>query len=140
MKPGFFGSHFAVLGACAAFFGAHFLSPACVAQENGGAFPFVIPWDDASKTPLDVSFLNDAPAGKNGRLIARGEHFVESGTGRRVKLMGVVWNVWRQFSDQSGSRCGYGAARQIRRQRGSATLFRFARPVERLDLEVAGRH
>jgi hypothetical protein len=63
--------------------------------------PFVIPWNDSSKTPIDVSFLNDAPAGKNGHLIARGEHFVESKTGRRVRLLGVVWTFTANFPEKA---------------------------------------
>ncbi len=53
-------------------------------------FPFVIPWDDTLKgTATDVSFLNAAPAGKNGRIVAKGGHFVEANTGKRVRFMGT---------------------------------------------------
>lgn len=53
-------------------------------------FPFVIPWDDALKgTATDVSFLNAAPAGKNGRIVTKGGHFVEANTGKRVRFMGT---------------------------------------------------
>lgn len=55
-----------------------------------GWFPFVIPWDDALRgTATDVSFLNVAPAGKNGRIVVKGGHFVEANTGRRVRFMGT---------------------------------------------------
>jgi len=41
-------------------------------------FPFVLPWDDA---PIDLSFLNEKPAGKHGFLIVKGDQFAfEDGT------------------------------------------------------------
>lgn len=46
------------------------------AETPKGWFPFVIPWDDASPSATDVSFLNHRPAGKFGRILARGERFV----------------------------------------------------------------
>ncbi|MCA1947073.1 MAG: carbohydrate binding domain-containing protein [Armatimonadetes bacterium] len=60
-----------------------------VAQASAGAdqsdwFPFVIPWDDASKTATDVSFLNHQPAGKLGRIVVRnGRFFAEKDPARR---------------------------------------------------------
>lgn len=54
------------------------------------SIPFVMPWDDNLKgTATDVSFLNDAPAGKNGWIIARDGHFYEEKTGRRVRFLGT---------------------------------------------------
>ena len=53
-------------------------------------FPFVLPWDDAAPgTATDVSFLNARPAGVNGYITARGGHFVESKTGKRVRFLGT---------------------------------------------------
>ena len=53
-------------------------------------FPFVLPWDDAAPgTATDVSFLNARPAGVNGYIMARGGHFVESKTGKRVRFLGT---------------------------------------------------
>ena len=53
-------------------------------------FPFIIPWDGSLKgTAVDVSALNAAPAGKNGRILTKGGHFVEANTGRRVRFMGT---------------------------------------------------
>ena len=55
-----------------------------------GYQPFPLQWDDTlSGTATDVSFLNEKPAGKNGRLIVRDGHFVESATGKRVRLIGI---------------------------------------------------
>lgn len=54
------------------------------------AFPFVIPWDDATKgTATDVSFLNVKPAGKNGRILTKNGHFIEEKTGRRIRFFGT---------------------------------------------------
>ena len=53
-------------------------------------FPFVLPWDDAAPgTITDVSFLNAKPAGVNGSIVPKNGHFVESGTGRRVRFLGT---------------------------------------------------
>lgn len=38
---------------------------------------------------LDFSSLNDAPAGKYGRIINKDGHFVYEGTGERIKLIGT---------------------------------------------------
>lgn len=55
-----------------------------------GYQPFPLQWDDTlAGTATDVSFLNEKPAGKNGRLIVRDAHFVESSTGKRVRLIGI---------------------------------------------------
>ena len=72
-----------------------FLLGGIVAAGNGtpipeGYQPFPLQWDDTlSGTATDVSFLNEKPAGKNGRLIVRDGHFVESATGKRVRLIGI---------------------------------------------------
>jgi hypothetical protein len=57
---------------------------ACRATEP---FPFVIPWDDASRTALDVSFLNSKPAGANGFITVKNGHFAEGKTGKRVRFL-----------------------------------------------------
>lgn len=54
-----------------------------------GWFPFVIPWNDASKTPTDLSYLNVMPAGRNGRIVSRNGHFYEAASGNRVRFMAV---------------------------------------------------
>jgi len=58
--------------------------------QDSTMFPFVIPWDDAtSGTATDVSQMNTAPAGKNGFIVVRDGHFVESATGVRVRFLGT---------------------------------------------------
>jgi hypothetical protein len=53
-------------------------------------FPFVIPWSDSTPgTATDVSFLNSKPAGRNGFIISRDGHFVESNTGKRIHFIGT---------------------------------------------------
>jgi hypothetical protein len=60
-----------------------------VAQaQEAGRFPFVIPWDDASKTVVDVGALNPTPAGVNGFVKARDGHFYDE-KGDRVRFLGV---------------------------------------------------
>lgn len=55
-----------------------------------GFFPFVMPWDSAPNgSAADVSFLNHKPAGKHGRVVAKGPQFVLSGTGERIKFFGT---------------------------------------------------
>ncbi len=64
-------------------------APASVAAP-APLFPFVIPWDDASVgTATDVSFLNAKPAGRNGAIVAKNGHFVETNTGTRVRFLGT---------------------------------------------------
>ncbi len=60
------------------------------AQVPVNSFPFVVPWDDASPGTLtDVSFLNARPAGVHGYIAAKNGHFVETGTGKRVRFLGT---------------------------------------------------
>ena len=65
--------------------------------QDTGMFPFVIPWNDASPTITDVSFLNDGPAGSHGFIVAKGGHFVESKTGRRIRFLGVDFTFHANF-------------------------------------------
>lgn len=52
------------------------------------AFPFVLPWDDASETATSVAHLNPAPLTDAQKLTARDGHFYDT-TGRRVRFVGV---------------------------------------------------
>ncbi|MDX2065385.1 MAG: carbohydrate binding domain-containing protein [Fimbriimonadaceae bacterium] len=53
-------------------------------------FPFVMPWDDAPNgSAADVSFLNERPAGRNGRIVAKNGHFQEGTSGKRVRFFGT---------------------------------------------------
>ncbi len=52
-------------------------------------FPFLTPWDDADPDFIDVSGLNDGPAGSHGFIVVKDGHFIESETGRRVRFLGT---------------------------------------------------
>jgi hypothetical protein len=62
-------------------------------------FPFALPPFDSSKTATDVSWLNDAPAGKHGFVRTRGEHFVD-GAGKQLRLWGVNLNFSGVFPEK----------------------------------------
>ena len=58
-------------------------------------FPFVPPWDDASDSPINVSFLNHIPAGKFGPVTAGedGELYIGEGDDhQRIKFLGTNLN------------------------------------------------
>lgn len=62
-------------------------APAQVDRETPGWFPFRFSGLDASPTPLDLSYLNPKPAGKDGFLrVADGA--IRDGAGRRVRWFG----------------------------------------------------
>lgn len=63
------------------------LSLPMMAQETA-KFPFVMPWDDASHTVIDVGALNPVPAGINGFITAKDGHFYDE-RGNRVRFLGV---------------------------------------------------
>ena len=50
-----------------------------------------------ARSPVDVSFLLDAPAGKHGFVRAEGAHLV-TGDGRRVRFWGVNITDWSKGS------------------------------------------
>ena len=58
-------------------------------SDSDNLFPFLTPWDDAKPNFLDVSSLNDGPAGSHGFIIVKNGHFVESATGNRVRFFGT---------------------------------------------------
>ena len=63
---------------------------ALLTLQTSNRFPFVIPWDDSTPgTATDMSFLNDGPAGKNGRIVVTKGVFTEHKTGKRIKFFGT---------------------------------------------------
>ena len=62
-------------------------------------FPFAPPPFDASKNAVDVSWMNEAPAGKNGFIRAQGERFVD-GQGKTVRFWGVNVSYQGAFPDK----------------------------------------
>lgn len=65
-------------------------APPLQPPPSAGLFPFAIPQDDAlAGTATDMSALSSGPAGANGRIVVKDGHFVESGTGRRIRFVGL---------------------------------------------------
>ena len=64
--------------------------------STAARFPFVIPWNDASKTATDVSFLNPAPLTDARRVTVRSGHFYDA-TGRRVRFLGTNFVAGANF-------------------------------------------
>ena len=80
--------------ACAAFC----CSPAARAQWDDALLrPFVMDHRAASSSPADVSFLLDAPAGKDGFVRVRNGHLAK-GNGQRLRLWGVHLTDWSRGS------------------------------------------
>ena len=69
------------------------------AQTDGTLQPFTIDHRKAllAHSPVDVSFLLDAPAGKHGFIRAQGTHLV-TGDGTRIRLWGVNVTDWSKGS------------------------------------------
>jgi hypothetical protein len=69
------------------------------AQEDAALQPFTIDHRKAlpAHSPVDVSFLLDAPAGKHGFVRAQGGHLV-SGDGKRIRFWGVNITDWSKGS------------------------------------------
>lgn len=59
-----------------------------VDESTPGWFAFTIPGLDTSETFVDMSSLNAAPAGDNGRVVVKDGQFVD-GKGKRVRLLGT---------------------------------------------------
>jgi hypothetical protein len=71
-----------------------FLCASALAQWDDGLLkPFVIDHRAATTSPADVSFLNEAPAGKNGFIRVQGGHFVKP-DGKRIRFWGVHLTDW----------------------------------------------
>lgn len=66
--------------------------------DNPNWFPFPISVMESSKTAIDLSFLNDKPAGESGYLKAEGEHIVD-GQGKQVRLFGTNFCFGANFPE-----------------------------------------
>lgn len=72
------------------------LPVACFAQaqwDDGLLKPYVIDHRSATSSPADVSFLHDAPAGKDGFIRVQGGHLVKP-DGKRIRFWGVHLTDW----------------------------------------------
>ena len=74
-------------------------------QTTDGMAPFTLDHRRAalSTSPVDVSFLLDAPAGKHGFVQVRGGHLV-TGDGQRIRFWGVNITDWSKGSRQIPSK------------------------------------
>jgi hypothetical protein len=70
-----------------------------LAQTNAALQPFTIDHRKAllARSPVDVSFLLEAPAGKHGFVRAQGAHLV-TGDGKRIRFWGVNITDWSKGS------------------------------------------
>ena len=59
--------------------------------------PFVLDHRNATSSVIDLSFLLDAPAGKNGFVRVANGHLV-TGDGKRLRLWGVNITDWSKGS------------------------------------------
>lgn len=77
--------------------------PMATAKLPDSFFPFVIPWDDASKgVATDLSALNHANQ-PLPRIEARGGHFYEAGTGKRVRFWATNFGAGEAFPDKASA-------------------------------------
>lgn len=67
---------------------AYAVDPGPPIAGNPNWFPFPISVMESSHSAIDLSFLNDKPAGNKGFLHAAGEHIVD-GSGAQVRLFGT---------------------------------------------------
>ncbi|MBN1409265.1 MAG: carbohydrate binding domain-containing protein [Spirochaetales bacterium] len=65
-------------------------------------FDFYIPWDDDSKTPIDLSGLLDKPAGKNG-YIKPDKNGHLTAAGKRIRFWGVNFTFANNFPDKASA-------------------------------------
>ena len=79
------------------------LSTAARAQitpQTPGWFPFPISVMEQAASPVDLSFLNEAPAGKGGFLRVEGEKIVD-GSGRELRFFGTNFCFGANFPDEA---------------------------------------
>jgi len=80
-------------------------TPSLHAQTQAGFVPFAMDHRKGalSPSPVDVSFLLDAPAGKHGFVKVEGGHLV-TGDGQRIRFWGVNVTDWSRGSRQIPSK------------------------------------
>ena len=69
------------------FLGALFAITSLRAEPPQAPFPFVLPWDDASPSVVNMSGLFEKPAGSHGFVVAKDGHFFEGA--KRIRFFGV---------------------------------------------------
>jgi len=69
-----------------------FVVSSCLSAAPSAAsmFDFVLPWDDSSKTDIDLSYLNHKPAGSLGYVVAGSDGHLYTGNGtERIRFLAV---------------------------------------------------
>ena len=61
-------------------------------------FPFVLPWDDASESATNISWLNDRPAGRDGFVRVQDGHLFAGQ--KRLRIFGVNTCFAANFPDK----------------------------------------
>ena len=76
------------------------------AQTQAGMAPFSMDPRAGARahSPVDVSFLLDAPAGKHGPVIVKDGHLATRDDGRRIRFWGVNITDWSKGSRQIPSK------------------------------------
>ncbi|HEY2012065.1 MAG TPA: hypothetical protein VGH38_01135, partial [Bryobacteraceae bacterium] len=72
-------------------------APAFAQWDDNLLKPYVMNHPAATSSPADVSFLLDAPAGKDGFVRIQGGHFVKP-DGKRIRFWGVHLTDWSRGS------------------------------------------
>lgn len=71
--------------------------PALAQWDDGLLKPYVMNHRAATTSPADLSFLHDAPAGKDGYIRVQGGHLVRP-NGQRIRFWGVHLTDWSRGS------------------------------------------
>jgi hypothetical protein len=76
------------------------------AQNQSGMAPFTMEHRAAARahSPVDVSYLLDAPAGKHGFVVVKDGHLATHDDGRRIRFWGVNITDWSPGSRQIPSK------------------------------------
>lgn len=72
---------------CAVAIALSLLATPATARTSANLFPWVLPWDDATKSVTNVSGWLEKPAGKHGFVKVRGGHLYAGN--RRLRLLGT---------------------------------------------------
>lgn len=74
---------------------------ATTVAHSADRFPFVIPWDDATPTIVDLSAWNEKPAGKDGFVVAKDGHLFAGE--KRIRFFGVNFCFGANFPDKEAA-------------------------------------
>jgi len=76
------------------------------AQNQSGMVPFTMDHRAGARlhSPVDVSYLLDAPAGKHGFVVVKDGHLATEDDGRRIRFWGVNITDWSKGSRQIPSK------------------------------------